>query len=97
MVAHTLDNRAEGVAGGALGERVLVLTVGHGFGTDEDQVEGDAREHIGELVPDVAGERGFGAGAEDEETDGGRRGADVFDFGTTAGEGRMQGISERYG
>lgn len=42
-------------------------------------MDGCTGEEVGELVPDGAGEGGFGAGTEDEETDGWRFEADAFD------------------
>lgn len=49
-----LNNGTEWIRWGAFRERELVFTVCHGFGTDEDEVEGDAREEVGELDPDFS-------------------------------------------
>ena len=49
-----LDDGAEGVGWCAFRERELVFTVSHRFWTDEDEVEGDAGEEVGELDPDLS-------------------------------------------
>lgn len=94
LVVDALDHRAVGVLRGAFGERVFGFASEHGFGADEDQVEGCAREEVDELVPDVAGEGGLRARAEDEEADGGRGGADVGDVLTGAGSEGVEGVAE---
>lgn len=49
---------------------------------------------MGELDPDFAGQGGFGAGAEDEESDGRRVGTEAFDVGSGACAGWVEGVSE---
>lgn len=53
-----------------------------------------AGEEVGELLPYFAGEGGFGAGAEDEEPDGWRVGAQAGDGGVGAGAGGVEGVAE---
>lgn len=48
------NNGTEWVGWGAFGEGELVFTVGHGFRTDEDEVEGNAGEEVSELDPDFS-------------------------------------------
>lgn len=84
-----LDEPAEGVRGRARRQRELVRPVGHGLGADEVEVEGGAREQVGELGPDVAREGGFGARAEDEEPDRGGVGADTLNVEARARAGRV--------
>lgn len=57
-------------------------------------MEGRAGEEVGELEPDLAGERGFCAGAEDEEADWGCLGSEAFDVDTASGSRWMEGIAE---
>lgn len=47
VMGDTLDDRAVWVGCGALGERVFGGAVLHGFGPDEDKVEGGEGEHVG--------------------------------------------------
>ena len=57
-----LDDRSKGVGRGPLGQRKFVVPAGHGLGTDEDDVERGAGEHVCELDPHRAGKRRVGAG-----------------------------------
>ena len=66
------------------------------FGADEDDVEGDVGEHVRELAPDVAGEGGFCAGADDEDAHWWWEGFGVFDLAAGAGWGWVEGVSGCY-
>jgi hypothetical protein len=89
-----LNNPAEGVLRRALGERVLAISVGHTLRPDEDQVQESARVHVLELKPDIAGERGLSAGAEDEDSHGRRFQAETFDINAFTSLWGVQGIAE---
>ena len=95
LVAESaFDDCAEGVAWCALGEGEFGVAVGHAFGTNEDEVEGGAGEHVGELDPDFAGKGRFGPCAEDEDADGRWIWAEAFDVETCAGAGWVEGVAE---
>lgn len=61
------DNCAKGVGGCAFGQGELIITVGHALGSDEDEIDQGVGEHVRELKPNFAGQRGFGAGSENED------------------------------
>lgn len=55
---------------GAKGPSAWALTRGDGLGADEVEMEGGTGEEVGELGPDRGGQVTFGAGTDDEDTDG---------------------------
>lgn len=64
-----LDDPAEWVLGGALGQGELGIPVGHAFRADEDDVNKRLGEHVGELHPDLTGQGGLGPRAQNEDPD----------------------------
>lgn len=91
-----LHETAERILGGSLGQRELCVSVGHAFGADEDDVQEGAGEHVRELQPDFAGQRGLSAGAENEDPDRGCLQTQSFHVDVFAGLGRVKGVSEGY-
>lgn len=57
-------------------------------------MEGCAGKEVRELHPYFAREGGFGAGAEDEDSDGGWVGPEAFDVEAGAGAGGMDRVAE---
>jgi hypothetical protein len=59
-------------------------------------VKQGAREHVGELEPDVPRQGGLGAGTEDENADWGRFEAQTLDVNVFTGLGRVQRVAESW-
>lgn len=89
-----LDNRAERIEGCAVWERILGLSVRHGFGADKVQVESRSWEEVRELIPHVAGKGGLGTGAENEESDWWGGCANLGDRLAGTGEEGMESVAE---
>lgn len=94
MMRDTLDDCSEGIRGDSFREGEFGVTVRHRLGADENEVEHGLGEHVHELVPDFAGEGGFGTGAEDEETDWGGIEAKAFDGLAGSCTWWVEGVSE---
>jgi len=94
VVGYALNYPTEGIGESAVREGVLEFPTFHGFRADEEQVERGTREHVGQLVPDIAGEGGFGTRSKDEEADGWWGGADILDVPASTGRGRVEGVAE---
>ena len=92
-----LNDAAEGVLGRALGKRILPVSVRHTLRPDEDQMQQGARVHVLQLQPDVAGEGGLCAGAEDEDSYRGRFQAEALDVDAFTGFGWVEGVAEGWG
>lgn len=88
------DDGTEGVGRSSRREGEFVVAVCHAFGADEDQVEGDAREEVGELQPNFAWQRRFGSGAQDEDADWWRVGAQALDGDVGARARRVERVAE---
>lgn len=89
-----LDDPAERVGGRALGEGEFVVAVGHALRADEDEVDDRPREHVGELQPDLAGQRRFGSRSQDEDPNGRGLEAEAVDVGSFPHLGRVQSVSK---
>lgn len=89
-----LHHRAERIRRRASGQRELIIPIRHTLGPDEEEMESCVSEEVGELDPEFAGEGGFGAGAEDEEADGGWVGPEAGDGYAGACKGGVEGIPQ---
>lgn len=91
-----LDDTAEWVLGGALGQRELRVPVGHTFGADEDNVQKSLGEHVGELQPDITGQGGLCPCAQNEDSDWRGLQTQTLDIDIFTCLGRVQRVPERY-
>ena len=89
-----LDLCAKGIERCAFGHGKFGFAVCHAFGADEVHGELHTVEEVGQLHPGFARERGFCAGAEDEETHRGWSDASVFPGVTAAGTWWVEGVAE---
>lgn len=91
-----LNNSTEGIRWCALWQRVFGVAVGHALGTDENQVQQGAGEHVLELQPHFARQRRFRTGTQDEQSDWRGLQAQTFHVNIFTGTGRVQRVSESY-